>query len=269
MLTEKKPTSQIFISHSSEDWQFVYHSVALRLQGLGYKVWYDKWSIAVGDSIVEKIFSGLSESDALIIVLSKNSINSKWVKEELSFTVMRKLSDSDIRLFPVLIDDCEIPHPLRHIKYADFRSSEEDGFNSLVGAISPLQDLWVLLEQNHQRASEICNKLNNTAGNERVMIDVVVAIGRELFQLANLRTEIEARRSGHMQRIFGLYDQIEFLESSGLQPRSKTWAHIYHAYGSLSHYGGPFDNETKTLFRRLSEYTSRQRIINEYQGRNA
>lgn len=74
---------QLFLSHSSKDNEFV-EKLRQSLKADGYNVWYDDWEIRVGDSIIQKINDGISESDFLIIVLSKNSVNSKWVREELN-----------------------------------------------------------------------------------------------------------------------------------------------------------------------------------------
>jgi len=98
---ESKP--RVFVSHSSKDKGFV-QNFSLDLRRLGFTVWYDDWGIAIGDSIVEKVFEGLNSSDTLIIVLSPNSIDSRWVREELNTAVMRRLSENDIRILPVLIE---------------------------------------------------------------------------------------------------------------------------------------------------------------------
>ncbi len=74
--------TRVFVSHSSKDQQFV-DQFASELRRFGFDVWYDQWEIAVGDSIVEKVFEGLEASDTLVIVLSTASIGSRWVKEEL------------------------------------------------------------------------------------------------------------------------------------------------------------------------------------------
>lgn len=97
---DKKP--RVFISHSSHDKQFVQY-LARELRWFEFDVWYDEWEIAIGDSIVEKVFAGLDASDTLIVVLSPVSVESRWVKEELSTAVMRRISENDIRILPILI----------------------------------------------------------------------------------------------------------------------------------------------------------------------
>jgi len=50
-------------------------------------VWYDKWEIKVGDSLIEKIQEGLDIHDYLAIILSPESVSSEWVKRELNSAV--------------------------------------------------------------------------------------------------------------------------------------------------------------------------------------
>jgi len=66
----------VFISHASEDKERFVEGLALKLIGNGVNVWFDKWEIKLGDSLIDKIFEkGIKPSDFIIIVLSKNSIN--------------------------------------------------------------------------------------------------------------------------------------------------------------------------------------------------
>jgi hypothetical protein len=64
---------RIFISHSSSDKSFV-SVLARELRAFDLGIWYDSWEIAAGDSIVDKVFEGLRESDTLLIVLSQASV---------------------------------------------------------------------------------------------------------------------------------------------------------------------------------------------------
>lgn len=48
---------------------------------------------------------------------------------------MRHLSDSSIRVLPVLVDACEIPALIADIRYADCRTEKTAGFRELLAAI--------------------------------------------------------------------------------------------------------------------------------------
>ena len=102
-------------------------------------VWLDKWSIKVGDSLTQKITEGISEGDFLIIVLSNNSVQSDWVKKELSISLMIELERKSVFILPVRLDDCQIPLIIRDKKYADFRTNFDDGMDELLDAIGSPQ----------------------------------------------------------------------------------------------------------------------------------
>ena len=74
-----------FISHSSLDKTRFIIPFAKKLLEDGVDAWVDKWEILLGDSLVEKIFNeGMEQSNYVIVVVSKNSVNSQWVKEEIN-----------------------------------------------------------------------------------------------------------------------------------------------------------------------------------------
>ena len=94
---------KVFISHSSQDHEFVL-LLANKLRNDGFDVWLDKWEFKVGNSIVDKINKGIESSSAFIIVFSENSLESNWVKKELSASLMRQLTSRKIKILPVLLD---------------------------------------------------------------------------------------------------------------------------------------------------------------------
>ena len=71
----------LFISYSHRDANFV-RKLASELETMGMKIWRDEKSINVGDSVVTEIHNGIDNSKYFAIVVSKNSINSEWVKRE-------------------------------------------------------------------------------------------------------------------------------------------------------------------------------------------
>lgn len=73
-----------FISHASEDKIAIAQPLASYLSRAGFRVWYDEFSLKVGDSLLQSIDSGLSGSDFGIAILSPNFFAKKWPKSELS-----------------------------------------------------------------------------------------------------------------------------------------------------------------------------------------
>src|SRR6185503_12058910 len=104
---------RVFLSHASEDKERFVLGFDLKLRGKGVDVWLDKWEILPGDSLVEKIFEeGIKGAQAVIVVVSKNSADKVWVREELNAAVVRNIEGIS-KLIPVVIDDCVVPEALR------------------------------------------------------------------------------------------------------------------------------------------------------------
>lgn len=127
-----KPSA--FISYSSRDRDWVERLAKdLRAKNLG--VWFDKWEIRVGDSLIEKIGKGIRQNDFLIVVLSPNSVDSEWVKKELNEAMQREIREKRVVVLPVLMERCTLPPFLTDKKYADFAKSYEEGLSDLISSI--------------------------------------------------------------------------------------------------------------------------------------
>ena len=133
--------NKVFISYSSKDRRFI-ERLAKDLKAAGVDVWWDEWEIKVGDSIVQKINDGIQESAYLIVVLSRSSVASLWVQEELSAATMHMLNSRSIALLPLRIEPCDIPLLLAHRKFADFQISYDHGLDQLLGVLTPTPSKW-------------------------------------------------------------------------------------------------------------------------------
>jgi hypothetical protein len=125
----------VFVSHASEDKKFVLQ-LAERLRSDGVDAWVDQWEIAVGDSLVDKIFSeGIGKCDAFLIVLSSVSIAKPWVREELNSGVIEAIERS-AKLLPIKIDNCEVPVVLKSRKWLSMKPEAFDAeYAELLGSI--------------------------------------------------------------------------------------------------------------------------------------
>lgn len=124
----------IFISYSRKDVGFV-DWLAGQLVTRRHHVWMDRWELSIGDSLISKIQNALTDSDAMLIVLSKNSVASEWCKKELNSGLVRELEEKRVLLLPCVIDDCKIPLFLREKVYADFRKDRHEAFEQVDDAL--------------------------------------------------------------------------------------------------------------------------------------
>ncbi|MGF1733553.1 TIR domain-containing protein [Photobacterium kasasachensis] len=73
----------VFISHASEDKDSIVRELADSLISEGVKVWYDEYSLSIGDSLSASINKGLNECTFGIVILSPNFIKKRWPEIEL------------------------------------------------------------------------------------------------------------------------------------------------------------------------------------------
>ncbi|MFQ6027020.1 MAG: toll/interleukin-1 receptor domain-containing protein [Dehalococcoidia bacterium] len=128
---------KVFISHASEDKDKFVIAFATKLRNHGIAAWVDWWEILPGNSIIDKIFEeGLKEAIAVIVVLSKVSVQKPWVKEELNTAVVKKISQHT-KLIPVVIDDWDIPEALHSTVWQKISNldSYENELDQIVKAI--------------------------------------------------------------------------------------------------------------------------------------
>jgi len=106
---------KVFLSHATEDKERFVLDFARRLREAGVDVWLDFWELYPGDSLIDKIFEeGLKNADAVVIVISNISVTKNWVREELNAAAISRINKGCM-LIPVVIDDCEIPEPLKSL----------------------------------------------------------------------------------------------------------------------------------------------------------
>lgn len=119
----------VFVSHATEDNDRFARQFAERLRENGCRVWFDEWELLPGDSLVDKVFEeGLKDADAMVVVLSANSIDKPWVREEINAGFVRRV-EGNSKLIPVILDDVAVPEVLKStvwVKIADLNNYEEE-----------------------------------------------------------------------------------------------------------------------------------------------
>lgn len=124
----------VFISYSSKDASEA-RRLARELARNGISAWIDEYEILPGDSIGEKITEGLRTSEYLLVLLSKNSTQSDWVRFEIGKALDRNREATAIRIIPVRLDDSPVPDDLRDVRYINLYSDYQRGLNELYQAI--------------------------------------------------------------------------------------------------------------------------------------
>jgi TIR domain len=81
----------VFISHAWEDKEAIARPLADGLLDRGITVWFDAFTLTVGDSLRRSIDHGLAQSRFGIVVISKNFLRKEWPQKELDGLVAREV----------------------------------------------------------------------------------------------------------------------------------------------------------------------------------
>jgi hypothetical protein len=129
----KKEIIKIFISYSHSNQKCVEEIVDIAEEHLNIKstlhdIWLDKWKMKGGKWFQDQMLSGLQESDFLIMMVSKNSIDSNAVSIEWKTKFAEKITNGQDTVFPFIIDDTShdaIPTYLKNIFTYRYNNDKE------------------------------------------------------------------------------------------------------------------------------------------------
>lgn len=126
--------NDIFISYDSTD-RDTAQKYADALESLGWSVWWDR-EIPLGKAFDQVIEEELNGARCVIVLWSKESVRSRWVKTEAAAAADRE------SLIPVLIEDVAIPFEFKRIQTAMLMNWQGDAaapeFAPLIQAVRQL-----------------------------------------------------------------------------------------------------------------------------------
>lgn len=121
-----------FLSHSSKD-KIIVEELANRLGK--ENIFYDKWDLDAGELLPSKLSEVIYDSKWFVLIASKNSMASRWVKYELNIAIRRHIEDENYRIVVAKIDDCEINSELTPFVYIDSSKNPKDAVDKIVKLI--------------------------------------------------------------------------------------------------------------------------------------
>src|SRR3984885_2883598 len=110
---------EVFLSYSRSDSTTV-QALAAALAEKGLSVWLDKSGIEEGDAYDTQIEDAIAQTRVVIVVWSKNSTKSHWVRAEAAYALGKH------KLLPISIDKSEPPLQFLHIQTIDFEGWQGD-----------------------------------------------------------------------------------------------------------------------------------------------
>lgn len=152
-----KKALKIFLCHSSADKPVVKQLHDLLLKH-GAAPWLDAEQLLPGQDWNLEINKALDVSDAILICLSRNSVDKEgYVQREVRIALDRALEMPEGRIFliPVRLEECELPSRLRSYQYVDLFA--ENGVEKLIKSLNirAKQVKAVQLSSDHDQVSNI------------------------------------------------------------------------------------------------------------------
>lgn len=135
-MAKKKPSKltpkEVFLSHSSKNKKFV-DELANVLTTHGVPIWLSSTNLMGAQQWHDEIGAALKRCDWFVIVISKQSVKSEWVKREL----VHALNDRKYRnrIVPILLQECEtdkLSWTLSQMQMVDFRANAKIGYEELL-----------------------------------------------------------------------------------------------------------------------------------------
>lgn len=121
----------VFISHCTKDRAHALR-VVKAVRDHGMTPWIAPKSIDPARDWVGEIGAGLKACRAMVVVLSKNAIKSKWVKREVTFAITAKQYDD--RIVPLLVEKCKpgkLVWVLEQIQWIDAHGRMDDALKDV------------------------------------------------------------------------------------------------------------------------------------------
>lgn len=160
----------LFISHASEDKDTFVRPLAQQLERLSVKVWYDEFSLQLGDSLSASIDKGLKESRYGLVVLSKAFFQKNWTEYEYRSLLVRQ-NDKERVILPLWYGVIKEDVKNYSLYLADIKGLEvtNDGYRKVIAAIisKVRPDIWKelrmrsLLRKTVEKSKHIVLKLSD------------------------------------------------------------------------------------------------------------
>ncbi|HYH83348.1 MAG TPA: toll/interleukin-1 receptor domain-containing protein, partial [Longimicrobium sp.] len=170
----------IFISHASEDKDSFVVPLATTLKEFGARVWFDQFTLKIGDSLARSIDRGLARSAYGAVVLSKLFMSKGWTEYELRGLITREIGKGKVVL--------PIWHNVTREDVIEFSPSLADKFALSTANLTVEQIAFQLLEvirpdlHLHLTRRLILNKMQAEGVVEHVALDQIDREGPIIHQ---------------------------------------------------------------------------------------
>lgn len=177
---------RIFISSSRYDRKAV-HIIVDALQRDGHDIFSDNLNIKTGDNWFKKINEGIKDFDAILILLSRETMNSKFALKEIESIVLNDISNKKTRIIPILTDRSVPPSYLMNYQFVDMSRGINYGIEKLRKALSsgierPIREVENIRDDQNTRNETFTKRLKESlkAGDLTLVCGAGVSIGANI-----------------------------------------------------------------------------------------
>jgi ribosomal protein L7/L12 len=206
----------LFVSYATADIRFA-KKLASELKKRKLGVWFAPWEMRVGDSLTRKIEIAIHEASYVAVILSPDSVTSRWVQVELAAAMSREISTGRVTVLPILHRDCELPEFLRDKFYADFRESFRNGFRQLLFALGATP-------KEMQKGGDLSGEISRALISDWVESASVLELARLTVDLENRFGVSAAVATGPAILHVGLPDPRAEIVRNAVAPLDLSWA---------------------------------------------
>lgn len=122
--SEQLLPAQVFVSYAHEDLKKV-QMIVTYLRGHDLCVWYTPEDLKPGTGL-SLVFQYIEKAQSFVVMLSKVSRNSPWVRREIDTAMALQLEGRALQIVPVLLEPVELPVQLKSLLGIDLSGSRYD-----------------------------------------------------------------------------------------------------------------------------------------------
>jgi len=130
VISDKSKT--VFVSHDHDDGDFA-ELLKLKLEKEGFSAWIDNERLRVGQDWREEIDSAITDSMALIAIMSPDARNSEYVTYEWAYAW-----GSKVQVLPIMLKKTQLHPRLESLQYLDFTNRGSRPWNELFDRLNEM-----------------------------------------------------------------------------------------------------------------------------------
>ncbi len=202
-MPEPKRPLKVFLCHASTDKPKV-RELYRYLKRRGIQPWFDEEDLVGGQDWQIEIPKALATSDAIIICLTKNSVDKEgYIQKEIKFALDKALEMPEGRIFliPVKFEECEVPFTLSRYQWVDL--TVESGYAKMMKALkfraSQLERSTVELSKKTVEEEKLVLEKAAEEKTERAAVEMVTREKKE--QAATEKTRLEAEELARQKTV--------------------------------------------------------------------